>query len=264
MKHSLKPFILILFMVITSPGRGSYQRGILNQPAPPWLVTNWFNLPKGKKRLDIEDFHGKVLYLFCFQSWCPGCHSRGFPTLKKMISHFGDNQDVAFVAIQTVFEGFGTNTFKRAKSVGKEYDLTIPIGQSGDAGKHSELMQRYRTGGTPWTIIIDQKGIVRFNDFHVSQEKATRLIQNLLKSSQKIPASRGGKDMLGKPLPLAGIEWINTPEKKPLNVKGKVTLVRWWTFKALKRGFTDHSCQYETQGEHVLIDHLCSTYGLPN
>ena len=64
----------------------------------------WLNLPSGKKKIDIQDYQGKVLYLFCFQSWCPGCHSSGFPTLQKVMSRFKDNDDVAFVAIQTVFE----------------------------------------------------------------------------------------------------------------------------------------------------------------
>jgi len=44
-----------------------------------------------------------------------------------------------------------------------------------------------------------------------------------------IPASRGGEDMLGKRLPLAGLKWLNTPGAEPIDVTGRVTLVRWWT-----------------------------------
>lgn len=43
--------------------------GILNQPAPEWGVAQWFHLPEDKTRLDIGDFKGKVVYLYCFQSW---------------------------------------------------------------------------------------------------------------------------------------------------------------------------------------------------
>jgi len=35
--------------------------------------------------------------------------------------------------------------------------------------------------------------------------------------------------MLGKPLPLDGLRWLNTPDAKPPALQGKVTLVRWWT-----------------------------------
>lgn len=53
--------------------------GILGQRAPEWDVRQWFNLPDGKDTVDLGDYKGKVVYLYCFQSWCPGCHSSGFP-----------------------------------------------------------------------------------------------------------------------------------------------------------------------------------------
>lgn len=43
--------------------------GILNQAAPRWGVSQWFQLPEDKTHLDIGDFKGKVVYLYCFQSW---------------------------------------------------------------------------------------------------------------------------------------------------------------------------------------------------
>jgi hypothetical protein len=43
-------------------------------------------------------------------------------------------------------------------------------------------MGRYRSGGTPWIVIIDKKGIVRFNGFHLSPAKAIRLIDQLRKT----------------------------------------------------------------------------------
>ncbi|MDP7134267.1 MAG: redoxin family protein, partial [Planctomycetota bacterium] len=107
-------------------------RGILGQKAPSWGVTEWKNLPEGKKQLDLEDFKSKVVYLYCFQSWCPGCHRYGFPTLKKAISRFKGNKDVTFVAVQTVFEGASVNTPAKAWSTAKRYDLKIPVGPSGD------------------------------------------------------------------------------------------------------------------------------------
>jgi len=146
------------------------QLGILNHEAPGWGVSEWINLPADKTDLNIGDYKGKTLYLYGFQSWCPGCHARGFPTLQKIIERFGDDPKVGIVAIQTVFEGFGTNTFDRAKEVAQRYGLKIPVGQSGNAGAPSALMRSYRTGGTPWTVIVGPDGIVRFNDFHIEAD----------------------------------------------------------------------------------------------
>ena len=153
--------------------------GILNQKAPSWNVDQWLGLPDGEKTLDVADFKGKVLYLYCFQSWCPGCHSHGFPTLQKAIEHFKGDKEVAFVAVQTVFEGFSSNTLKRAGETAERYHLDIPIGHSGSEGRFSALMRNYRTGGTPWTIIIDKQGVVRFNGFQIEAEDAIHVLAAL-------------------------------------------------------------------------------------
>ncbi len=153
--------------------------GILGQRAPAWELSEWYNLPREPDRLEVSDFEGKVVYLFCFQSWCPGCHSHGFPTLQEVERHFADDDDVFFVAVQTVFEGFGTNTANRGRDALAKFDLEIPLAQdTGDRGP-SSLMRKYRTGGTPWTVIIDPGGVVRFNGFNIQPEQAIALIDRL-------------------------------------------------------------------------------------
>jgi len=167
--------------------------GVLDAPAPAWKADTWFNLPKGQDSLDVADYRGKVVYLYGFQSWCPGCHSQGFPTLQKLIEKFGKADDVAFVAVQTTFEGFSTNTAAKAKATGERYSLAIPIGHSGSEGKRSALMQAYKTGGTPWTIIIDKDGVVRYNDFHITPAQGERLISALRTRPAGSAAKPGGR-----------------------------------------------------------------------
>jgi len=155
------------------------KRGILNQKAPSWEISSWFQLPEDRKSLDVADFKDKVIYLYCFQSWCPGCHTYGFPTLKEIIKQYKNDKDVAIVAVQTTFEGFSSNGIEQAKEVAKRYKLNIPIGQSGTRSHRSKLMANYRTGGTPWTIIIDKQGVVSYNDFHVDPSYAIKMIDQL-------------------------------------------------------------------------------------
>lgn len=183
-------------LVIASAATAENERGILGKPAPEWSVDQWLNLPPSKNKIDIQDFQGKVVYLFCFQSWCPGCHSSGFPTLQKVMARFKDNDNVAFVAIQTVFEGFASNTFDHAKEVARKYKLKIPVGQSGEPGKRSRVMARYRTGGTPWVVIIDRDGVVRYNDFRINVDQADKLIRTALKDA---PAKRKKFDRSSSP-----------------------------------------------------------------
>lgn len=160
--------------------------GLINQAAPDIAhVKQWHNLPEGKKGISLADYKGKTVYLYCFQSWCPGCHSSGFPTMKKLIDHYKDDESVVFLTVQTVFEGFGTNTFERGKAVMKKFGLTIPMGQDGTKDQRSGIMRDFRTGGTPWTIIIDPEGKVRFSTFHTTPKAAIKLIDSFKKAEKK-------------------------------------------------------------------------------
>ena len=93
--------------------------GISGKKAPPWKVSQWHNLPAKQKSLDVGDFKGKVLYLYGFQSWCPGCHSHGFPTLKKVMERYKKNDEVAFrLAVQNIavtIDDCGLNSEQRLR-----------------------------------------------------------------------------------------------------------------------------------------------------
>ena len=209
-------------------------RGIEGEPAPSWGVREWINLPEGAETLDVEDYRGKVLYLFGFQSWCPGCHARGLPTLQKLVKRYEGIDDVAFVAVQTVFEGYSSNTAERAWETARQYELEIPVGHDGTAGNRSVLMKRYRTGGTPWVVVIDKSGTVRYNDFHITVPKARTLIDGLRAEPaikveiETLPAGRGGQDLVGTSFPkLTFDRWLR--EDRAGGETPKATLYRWWT-----------------------------------
>jgi len=268
-----------LSAVVVSPV-AAQSGGIAGREAPLWRVDEWFNLPDGSTSINIDDFEGQVVYLYCFQSWCPGCHSRGFPTLQELINRFDGVEDVAFVAVQTTFEGFHTNTPENALKTAERYELDIPVGHSGADGRRSRLMSDYRTRGTPWTVIIDPSGIVRFNDFHITPDRAERLINTILVNAddphtdtdsaeveiETLPKDRGGQDLIGTRMPHLDFDrWIRggprdpapedvgeaaarrDPDKEP-----KATLYRWWTdtcrfceaslpaIEQLRRQYADH------------------------
>jgi len=190
-------------------------KGIPLQEAPSLDGVAWI---KADDNVTPAIEKGEVNYLFFFQSWCPGCHSHGFPTLKKMKQEF---PEVNFIAIQTVFEGFSTNTKKRAITAVNSFGLDIPIGHDGTAGKPSPLMRRYRAGGTPWTVIIDKKGVVRFNGFRLTVEQGKELLMMLEvePSYEILPTKRGGQELVGSKVEPLSFGAFDAP----------LTLYRWWT-----------------------------------
>ena len=148
--------------------------GIRGYEAPELDIDYWIDGDGKPASFSIEESKGKWVFLKCFQNWCPGCHSSGFPTLKAFSDEFHGNPQVAIAGIQTVFEGFSSNTQDAVRELQQRYDLPVVMGHDpGDPdGIHSsDTMIKYRNGGTPWLILIDPDGVVAFNDFRVDTTK---------------------------------------------------------------------------------------------
>ncbi len=154
--------------------------GIDGQDAPELDIGYWIDGDGKPASFSVKESAGKWVFLKCFQNWCPGCHSSGFPTLKAFSDEFHGHPKVAIAGIQTVFEGFGTNTQDDVRKLQQRYDLPIVMGhdagnpEAPDGDHRPTTMVTYRTGGTPWLILIDPAGKVVFNDFRVNR---TRLIE---------------------------------------------------------------------------------------
>ncbi len=153
--------------------------------APEFDVKYWIDANGNKTEpIRLSDFKGKFKIIYCFQSWCPGCHSKGLPDLQKMVEGIKDNENIAFIAIQTVFEGHDSNTYEKMIETQKRYELNIPFGHdAGDDGNsHSNIMKNYKTGGTPWFIFIDRNDNVVFSDFHLNVDAAIEFLKTLYKN----------------------------------------------------------------------------------
>ncbi|WP_070138143.1 peroxiredoxin family protein [Crocinitomix algicola] len=150
--------------------------------APELRITQWID-ESGKELknpVKLADYRGKFKVIYAFQHWCPGCHKVGLPSLQKMVNALAGNENVKFLAIQTVFEGASKNTFDKIIETQKEYGLNIPFGHddgSQNNESRSSTMTDYQTGGTPWFIFIDESDNIVFADFHVNTEAAINFLK---------------------------------------------------------------------------------------
>ncbi len=157
---------------------------IVDKPfrAPEFDVQHWI-AENGNitDQIRLSDFTGKLKVVYCFQSWCPGCHSLGFPNLRKMVNALEGNNKVTFIAIQTVFEGHHENTFDKVLETQAKYGLRIPFGHDAgyDGKSRSRFMQNFHTGGTPWFVFIDQNDNVVFADFHLNVDAAISFLKSI-------------------------------------------------------------------------------------
>ena len=107
----------------------------------------------------------------------------GFPTLQKLTRSFKNENQVKFLAVQTVFEGYDYNSEEKLRKNQLEWKLKIPMAHAaGNPQTHQppKIMQQYRSGGTPWKVIIDPQGKVVYNHFHIELSQAVTIIERLL------------------------------------------------------------------------------------
>jgi len=149
-------------------------RGIVGRKAPELDIDYWIDAEGKSSHFSMAESHGKWVFLKCFQNWCPGCHSSGFPALKAFSDRFHEHPDVAIAAVQTVFEGYESNSREAVRKLQLRYELPIVMGHDQGNQETREVpstMRNYRTGGTPWLVLINPEGVVVFDGFQVDSAK---------------------------------------------------------------------------------------------
>ncbi len=155
-------------------------KGIQGDSAPPLGVQKWIQLPDDKEVIDITDYRGKTVVMLFFQSTCEACHKRAFPTLEMLVEKFGDRDELAFLAIQTPFEDFSDNTETKLQPTADEFGLDIPFGHLAKTPGFYSINVAYKTGGSPWWVIVNPEGIVDYNGFYLNPEVAVENLEKIL------------------------------------------------------------------------------------
>jgi thiol-disulfide isomerase/thioredoxin len=161
------------------------QTGIQGLPAPEPLAEFWIDAQGRPTRFSLAAQRGKWVHLKFWQSWCPGCHAHGFPALVKLAAAFADEPRVVNVALQTVFEGFGSNSADKVRQTQLRYRLPIVFGHDPGNGPRAPAggtMARYRSGGTPWHVVVDPAGQVVFNGFSLDADRAIEALRARLRT----------------------------------------------------------------------------------
>ena len=184
MNHFL-PTLTIVSLLIFSAGtvfaeEAEKAKGIQGEKAPLLDVSAWIQVPEGKQKVEVTDYEGKVVVMLFFQHWCEASQKRALPTLKRLVDKFGSNDGVAFIAVQTAFQGLTDNTVDKIAIAAKEFDLDIPIGHTVKTPEFPTVNGAYKTGGTPWWVIVDKAGIVEYNGHYLNPEEAEAGLAEML------------------------------------------------------------------------------------
>ena len=167
--------------VITSDGKAvpaPIKPAILNELAPELTLDNWHGW-SGDTPPRLREMKGRVICLLLFQSDCEFSRRFGVPQFKQLHARFADDPMVQFLAIQTPFRNFEANTRQAGIRMFNVMNVDIPLSHDGSAEKRTVTYDAYRAPGTPWIVVIDKRGVVRFNDSRLPVEDGRELIAKL-------------------------------------------------------------------------------------
>jgi peroxiredoxin len=107
--------------------------------------------------LQLSDYRGKVVVLVFWGSWCGPCIAE-IPHERQLLERFKDRQ-FALLGVACDEER------SAASKVIKENSITWPNWYDGAPGEGA-IAKRYHVRAYPKTIVIDEHGIIRFNNAH--------------------------------------------------------------------------------------------------
>jgi len=163
--------------------RAAPERGIDGAQAPELEAAFWIDADGKPTQFSMLAQREHWVHLYCWQAGCSGCRSHGFPTLQKIVAAFSGDPRVVNVAVQTAFEQYSVNTAEKVRELQVHYGLPIVMGHDPgdpDADSWPRTMVSYRTGGTPWHVLVDPKGTVVYNGYGLDAEKAIAFIRKQL------------------------------------------------------------------------------------
>ena len=147
------------------------KQAVLNQIAPALSIGEWI---RGKPT-SLDALKGKVVLLDIFQIICPGCHM-AHPKIVQMMNRYQD-QGLQVLGLAVAFEHQSVQAPEDIRRFVNDKAYPYPVAIDHQL---TDTFRRYRAGGTPYAVLIDRAGRVRYLDFF-RQDLLEPLIQQLLK-----------------------------------------------------------------------------------
>lgn len=149
---------------------------MISEPAPLFTLKNM----KGEE-VSLAALKGKVVILDFWATWCGPCKS-SFPAMQKAVDKYKNNEDVAFLFIDT-WES-AKDPLPEVKKFIEEhnYSFNVLFDLKNPTSKKNEVVTSYGAKGIPAKYIVDKEGNIRFKlvGFSGSDEQAVSELSGMI------------------------------------------------------------------------------------
>jgi len=161
-KIATKLHILFVFALLLAGYAQAQPR--LGEKAKDFTLENL----KGEK-VSLKDFQGKKnVFLNFFTTWCPYCREE-VPILNKLYPEYKD-KNVEFIGIDV------RESKKKVSTFAEKYKIAYPI----LLDPKGEVGNLYRVPYSPFNLIIDQNGVIKFVGGFLSEKDLKKELDKII------------------------------------------------------------------------------------
>lgn len=128
---------------------------LLNESAPEWVCSDWFNLPDGKESVSLAALTGKIVVLTFWAGFdFDGKTRLRIDELNYLYDVFGQEDDIAFVTIHDA----SLKPFE-VELIIRNWGILFPVGCDDET---FTSFNTYKVRQIPQTVIIDPEGKLKY------------------------------------------------------------------------------------------------------
>ena len=142
-------------------------------PAPDFTFTTL----RDGRRLSLSDFHGKVVLLDFWATWCEPCMAE-LPNVKEIYKKYHDRGfEIIGISLDTNESALRSELQKQGITWPQYYD---------GKGWDNQIAALYRVFAIPATFLLDREGVIRYRDLR-GQELADKVAELLAEPEEAPP-----------------------------------------------------------------------------
>ncbi len=151
---------------------------MIGRRAPELDVKRWIQPAKNSKLYRLGSDEGRVRVVHFFQA---DDETHGLDTVAKVANRFRFEDDVVFVAVQSVLDPESSLTDADAESLAQSLGVRFPLAHDPVRGKKgSGCGTKFRFSAKSWTVVIDRERIVSYAGSGMGLDELSRAIDHLL------------------------------------------------------------------------------------